>query len=82
MNWYVAESDNRPELVDETSSAVSVYIRRNITIETKEAKGDDKHTFYRYEECKLTKEGYALFKEQEQNRADIDYLAIMTEVDI
>lgn len=78
-----------PELIDTTSSQTTVYLRKNviekqvIDEETKEVR-----TVYEYDECKLTKEEYKQYLAEmsiidiEQQRADIDYIALMTGVDL
>lgn len=87
MNWYKSESTVRPDELDTTSSKKIVYLRRNIVEKQRESKFDgEMQTYFEYDEAKLTKrkyeeylKGVALIDIQQQ-RADIDYLAIMTGV--
>lgn len=89
MNWRKSESGIRPDEIDTTSSKTSVFLRRNIreTMRADEESGEET-TFYEYEEAILTKEEYAEYLkglaliDLEQQRADIDYLAIMTGVEL
>ena len=81
MNWYKSESDTRPELVDETSSRDVTYIRKNIREEVREDMGEER-TVYTYDECKLSKDAYMLYQQNETNAANIDYIAMMTGVEI
>ena len=62
----------RPEAIEYGKSVV--YIRKNITEEQRE-----EGTVYVYDEMAIDKEYYPIYAQQQ---ADIDYLAIMTEVDI
>ena len=70
--WHKAESMIRPEVVEYGKTVV--YIRKNITEEQRE-----EGTVYVYDEITIDKEYYPLYAQQQ---ADIDYLAIMTEVDL
>lgn len=89
MEWYKSESTVRPDEVDITSSKSTVYLRRNIkeTYRTDEIL-DEEIIYYEYEETKITKEEYAEYLKGlavidiEQQRADIDYLAIMTGIEM
>lgn len=89
MNWYNSESSIRPDEVDTTSSKTSVFLRRNIkeTVRTDEQTGNET-VFYEYEEAILTKEEYEEYLKGlalidfEQQRADIDYLAIMMDIEL
>jgi heme oxygenase len=66
-----------------------VYLRQNIVenIKTDEMSGKET-VFYEYEEAKLTKEEYEEYKKQldiiniEKQRADIDFLALLTGADL
>ena len=89
MKWEKSESTVRPDEVDTTSSKVVVYLRRNIVERQREDEvSGDMQTYYEYDEAKLTKEEYAEHLKElalidiEQQRADIDYLAIMTGVEL
>lgn len=74
MNWYYSESMNRPNETDTTSSKVYNYVRRNIEEVTV-----DGETKYTWEECKIPKENWELYLQNEQQAADIDYLMMLTE---
>ena len=73
--WYRAESGVRPREVDETISETSVFLRRNIREEQREAEGETV-TVYTYEETKVPKEVYPIIAQQQ---ADIDYLSMLVE---
>ena len=84
MNWYYAESGSRPATVDETSSKKWVYLRRNIVKREREDETDPsiKENFYSYEEMKIPKENYPIFQLESQNAANLDYLAMMCDIDL
>lgn len=83
------ESTIKPELIDTTSSKTTVYLRKNITERqrTDEITGATT-TYYEYGEAKMTKDEYEEYKMQlaildvRQMRADLDYIALMTGVDL
>ncbi len=83
-----SESTTKPETIDTTSSKTSVYLRKNIV--EKERQDDDGNPFqyFEYDEAKLTKEEYERYLDElavadiRQQRADIDYIALMTGVDL
>lgn len=83
LNYIKSESTNYPELIDTTSSKKYVYLRQNI-IETQR----EEVTYYEYEEVKLTKEEYEQYLKElsiidiQQQRADIDYIALMMGIDL
>ena len=89
LNFIKSQSSVKPDLVDTTSSKVVVYLRQNIVknIKTDEMSGETT-TFYEYEEAKLTKEEYQEYLKEleiidiQQQRADIDYIALMSGVDL
>lgn len=62
MEWYMTQSDTRPELVDDQSSNSTVYIRRNIeeaevpSIE----EGGEPTIQYKYEERKVPRSQYEI----------------------
>lgn len=78
MNWKTVHSDSRPAETDTTSSKVYNYVRRNIREETITEDGTTR-TGYVYEEAKIRKDDWATFTELAQQRADIDYLLMITE---
>lgn len=61
LEYYTAQSDVTPALVDTTSSQKYNYIRRNIKEVEKEDPDGSKYTIYEYEEAKLTKVDYAIY---------------------
>lgn len=89
MKWYKSESTERPDEVDVTLSRTTVYLRRNITEKQRENEVDGEiQRYFEYDESKMAKEEYAEYSKGlsiidiEQQRADIDYLAIMTGVQL
>ena len=89
LNYIKSQSSIKPELIDTTSSKTSVYIRQNIVEVEKINESDNTSTtFYEYEEAKLTKQEYQEYLKElsiidiQQQRADIDYIALMTGVDL
>ena len=89
LNYIKSQSSVKPDLVDTTSSKVVVYLRQNIVenLKTDEMSGEET-VFYEYEEAKLTKQEYQEYlKELEiidihKQRADIDYIALMSGIDL
>ena len=85
LNYVKSSSSVKPDLVDTTSSKTTVYIRQNIVEnkKTDEMSGEET-VFYEYEEAKLTKEEYQEYLKEleiidiQQQRADIDYIMLMT----
>lgn len=82
--WYYAEGKELPAIVDETSSKSWVYVRRNIEEFEREDETDPtiKEKFYRWEEMKMRKEDYPIYQLEVQNAANLDYIAMMTDVEI
>jgi hypothetical protein len=78
MNWIVAQSTERPTPQDTTSSKVYNYVRRNIH-EVSITNEKDEITMYEYEELKIKKDAWDIYKELEKAQADIDYLNMITE---
>ena len=89
LNYIKSQSSVKPDLVDTTSSKTTVYIRQNIVenIKTDEMSGEES-VFYEYEEAKLTKEEYQEYLKEleiidiQKQRADIDYIALMSGIDL
>ena len=85
LKYVKSQSSAKPDLVDTTSSKVVVYLRQNIVenIKTGEMSGEET-VFYEYEEAKLTKQEYQEYLKEleiidiQQQRADIDYIMLMT----
>ena len=89
LNYVKSQSSVKPELIDTTSSKTTVYLRKNIVEVEKTNESDNTSTtFYEYEEAKLTKKEYDQYLKElsiidiQQQRADIDYIALMTGVDL
>ena len=89
LNFIKSQSSAKPDLVDATSSKVVVYLRQNIVenIKTDEMSGEET-VFYEYEEAKLTKAEYKEYLKEleiidiQKQRADIDYIALMSGIDL
>ena len=89
LNYIKSQSSVKPDLVDTTSSKTTVYVRQNIVEnkKTDEMSGEET-VFYEYEEAKLTKEEYQEYLKEleitdiQKQRADIDYIAFMTGIDL
>ena len=89
LNYVKSSSSVKPDLIDTTSSKTTVYIRQNIVENIKTDKMSGKETiFYEYEEAKLTKAEYQEYLKEleiidiQKQRADIDYIALMSGVDL
>lgn len=84
MNWYYSEGNERPAIVDEISSKKWVYIRRNIEEFEREDETNPtiKEKFYKWEEMKIPKENYPTYELEVQNAANLDYLAMMNDIDL
>ena len=89
LNYVKSQSSVKPDLIDTTSSKTTVYIRQNIVeVEKTNESNNTSTTFYEYEEAKLTKKEYDQYLKElsiidiQQQRADIDYIALMTGVDL
>lgn len=89
LNYKKSQSSNKPDLIDTTSSKKYVYLRQNVVEvnSTDEQSGEDR-SYFEYDEAKLTKEEYEEYLKElsildiQQQRADIDYIALMTGVDL
>ena len=89
LKYVKSQSSVKPDLLDTTSSKVVVYLRQNIVekIKTSEISGEET-VFYEYEEAKLTKEEYQEYLKEleiidiQKQRADIDYIALMSGIDL
>ena len=89
LNYIKSQSSVKPDLVDTTSSKTTVYLRQNIVenIKTDEMSGKET-VFYEYEEAKLTKAEYKEYLKEleiidiQKQRADIDYIALMSGIDL
>lgn len=85
VNYVKSQSSVKPDLIDSTSSKKYVYLRKDI-IEVQQP--DNDNIFYEYQEAKLTKKEYDQYLKElsiidiQQQRADIDYIALMTGIDL
>ena len=59
--WYKAESSELPSMIDDTSSRVYVYVRKNINVEQRTDESGEIITVYVYDEIKIPKEVYDVF---------------------
>ena len=89
MNYAKSESTIKPELIDTTSSKTTVYIRKNIIEKERiDKETGDSTTYYEYDEAKLAKEEYQEYLKEleiidiQKQRADIDYIALMSDIDL
>lgn len=80
--WYEGTSSVYPSLVDTTSSKKWVYVRRNIEEHEREGGEGIKEKFYKWEEMKIPKENYPIYELEVQNAANLDYLAMMSDIDL
>lgn len=58
IEWKKVESRNKPALEDAQSSIDGVYIRKNITSETRLDNENEEYTIFCYDEAFLTNEEY------------------------
>lgn len=80
--WKETQSTEKPLNIDDKTSRRYVYVRRNVR-RTEETDTDGEgRIVWSYEENAIPRENYELYKETEQNRADIAFLSMMTEVDV
>lgn len=84
MNWYYAEGRDKPLVTDEMSSKKWIYVRRNIEEFAREDETDPtiKEKFYHWEEIKIRKEDYPIYQQEQANVANIDYIAMMNDIDL
>lgn len=89
LNYKKSQSLIKPDLIDTTSSKKYVYLRQNVVEvnSTDEQSGEDR-SYFEYDEAKLTKGEYEEYLKElsildiQQQRADIDYIALMTGIDL
>lgn len=83
INWYKSEGtqETAPAPVNLDWSKTYVYLHRNVERVTKTLEDGTTHEVWEYEEAMLTRADYAIYL-GEQNAANIDYLAVMTDVDM
>lgn len=69
--WYKAESMTLPTIIDDTSSRVYVYVRKNINVEQRIDESGETITVYVYDEIKIPKEVYEIFNLESGNERRI-----------
>ena len=89
LNYKKSQSSIKPDLIDTTSSKKYVYLRKNVVeINSKDEQSGEDRSYFEYDEAKLTKSEYEEYLKElsildiQQQRADIDYIALMTGVDL
>ena len=80
--WHRSENTIRPLIEDKTSSKSYVIVTKNIEeVHYTDEEGNEQ-TKYVYDEAFVKKEDYDSFKQLEQQKADIEFLSMMTGVDL
>lgn len=79
MDWIYAQSTERPEEYDTTSSKQFNFVRRDITQGAIDDGQGGTMIVWNYLEAKIAKSEWAMYQALEQARADIDYLTMITE---
>lgn len=69
--WYKAESMTLPAIIDDTSSRVYIYVRKNINVEQRTDESGETITVYVYDEIKIPKEVYEIFNLESGNERRI-----------
>lgn len=64
LNFYYSESFTKPLELDETSSKKVVYFRKNISEVEKQNDDSSISKIYTYQEAKVSKEDYVLYKDE------------------
>lgn len=89
LNYKKSQSLIKPDLIDTTSSKKYVYLRQNVVeVNSKDEQSGEDRSYFEYDEAKLTKSEYEEYLKElsildiQQQRADIDYIALMTGVDL
>lgn len=89
LNYKKSQSSNKPNLIDTTSSKKYVYLRQNVVeVNSTDEQSGEGRSYFEYDEAKLTKSEYEEYLKElsildiQQQRADIDYIALMTGVDL
>lgn len=84
MDWQKVQGsqETRPEELDTTSSAFYVYQRKNIErVTVEDSMTGDSYEVWQYDERKLTRDEFIL-ESAKQTRADIDFIAAMSDLDL
>lgn len=88
LKYVKSQSATYPQLIDTTSSKKYVYLRQNVVEVQSEDLNGEIYTTYEYDEAKLTKEEYEQYLKElsvldiQQQRADIDYILLMTGLEV
>lgn len=89
LNYKKSQSSNKPDLIDTTSSKKYVYLRQNVVeVNSIDEQSGEDRSYFEYDEAKLTKSEYEEYLKElsildiQQQRADIDYIALMTGIDL
>ena len=86
--FIIAQSTKEPILIDKTSSNTTVYIRKDVVKKERTNELNETEEYYEYLEAKIPKDEYLKYledftlKEIQQQRADIDYISLMTGIDL
>lgn len=82
-DWKIVQGSQteKPAEFDTATSAVVVYQRRNIERITVDSGDGAKTELWQYEERQMTHDEYYNMR-QKQNAANVDYLSMMTGVDL
>ena len=82
LDYKKSQSTVYPQLIDATSSKTTIYLRKSVEQKQRTDEFSGKpYVYYEYLEAKVPKADYEKYL-QEQQRADIDYIALMTGVDL
>ena len=88
LKYIKSQSSVCPELIDTTSSKKCVYLRKNVVEVQSEDMNRETYITYEYDDAKLTKEEYEQYLKElsvldiQQQRADIDYILLMTGLEV
>lgn len=85
MIWHVSEngSSEKPPSIDKQSSRNYVILRKNFEeVPTYDESGQQVGTHWRYLEQFLNKKLYEEYDKIQNARADIDYISMMTGIDL
>lgn len=69
--WYKAQGIEMPSTIDKTSSQVYIYVRKNINVEQKTNENGNTETIYVWDEAKIPKEIFDIFKAQTDSEVRI-----------
>lgn len=81
--WYNVESTTQPSMIDTTTSRNWIYVRKDIHTEEREDEvTGEKMAVWVWKEIKIARENWELYKAVERNTANIDYIAMMSDIEI